>query len=53
MGKGISDNQLDNSSNKKVDDDLFMIGASSLFNQMQHFSIEQIYIPNIHKNNKV
>ena len=38
---------------QKVDDDFFMIRVLSLFDKMKQFSIEQIFMPNIHKNNKV
>jgi hypothetical protein len=31
-----------------IDDDLFMLGVISLLDKMQHLSIEQIYISNIH-----
>jgi len=54
MGKGISANQTDSSSNKKkVDDHFFMIRVTALFDQMQHLRIEQTYMPNIHKTRKV
>jgi hypothetical protein len=36
-----------------IDDDLFMLGVISLLDKMQHLSIEQIYISNIHYNNTV
>jgi len=32
----------------KIDDDFFMLCVTSLFDKMQHLSIEQIYISNIH-----
>jgi hypothetical protein len=31
-----------------IDDDLFMLGVISFLDKMQHLSIEQIYISNIH-----
>ena len=32
----------------KIDDDFFMLCVTSLFHKMQHLSIGQIYISNIH-----
>jgi hypothetical protein len=51
IGMGISVNQTDNSSNtKKSMIIFFVICVTLLFDQMQHLRIEQIYMPNIHKN---
>ena len=46
IGMGISANQTD----KKSMIIFFVICVTLLFDQMQHLRIEQIYMPNIHKN---